>query len=96
MPTVTNNIEKLQFEIDLGEEIAYLSYRFYKKDIALMHTVVPESFKGRGLATALAEYAFAYAKSANKPIMVYCPFVSKYVKNHPEVREQLDKEYHRG
>lgn len=95
MSTVTNNTDKQQFEIDLGEEIAYLSYRFYKKDIALMHTVVPESFKGQGLATALAEYAFAYAKSVKKPVMVYCPFVSKYVKKHPEVREQLDKEYHR-
>ncbi|MCJ0741379.1 GNAT family N-acetyltransferase [Pedobacter montanisoli] len=96
MPTVINNIEKQQFEINLGDEIAYLSYRFYKKDIALMHTLVPEAFKGQGLATALAEFAFAYAKSQNKPVMVYCPFVSRYVKDHPEVRVQLDKAYHSG
>lgn len=96
METVINNTEKKQFEIKLGDEIAYLTYRFYKKDIALMHTFVPEGYKGKGLATLLADYAFQYAKDKNKPVMVYCPFVSKYVREHPEVRSQLDKEFYRS
>ncbi|MGJ1204083.1 GNAT family N-acetyltransferase [Sphingobacterium lactis] len=91
---IINNEENLQFEYAEGDEIARLEYRFYKKDIALMHTVVPESMAGKGVATALAERAFAFAKEKNKKVMVYCPFVAKYVKKHPELRDQIDRDYH--
>ena len=59
-----------------------------------MHTLVPESMEGKGVASALAAYAFEYAKKHKMPVMVYCPFVSAYLKKHPELREQLDKEFH--
>ena len=91
---VVNNEEKMQFEIQQGTDTAFLQYRFYKKNMALMHTLVPESMKGAGVASALAAFAFKYAKEHKKPVMVYCPFVAAYVKRHPEVKEQLDKEYH--
>ena len=84
----------MHFEIHEGDEIAFLEYRFYKKNIALMHTFVPEHLRGKGLASALAAYAFKYAKDHKKPVMIYCPFVSSYIKRHPELRELLDKEYH--
>ena len=95
MTDIINNTEKQQFEIHLDDAIAYLTYRFYKKDIALMHTFVPDAFKGKGFGSALAAFAFDYARQAKKPLMVYCPFVGKYVKDHPEVRELLDQEFHR-
>lgn len=84
----------MRFETGEGENKSVLEYRFYKNSIALMHTAVPESMKGRGIASALAAFAFQYAKENNKPVMVYCPFVAAYVKKHEEVKEQLDKEYH--
>ena len=92
---IDNNEKLMHFEIHEGDDIAYLEYRFYKKDIALMHTEVPESMGGKGVASALAEYAFKFAKEHKKPVMVYCPFVAAYLKRHPELREQLDKEYHK-
>lgn len=91
---IINNEKNLQFEYHANEEVARLEYRFYKNNIAMMHTVVPESLKGRGVASALAEKAFAFAKAKKKKVMVYCPFVSKYVKKHPELREQINREYH--
>ena len=91
---IINNEKLMHFEIHEGNDIAFLEYRFYKKDIAFMHTEVPESMEGKGVASALAEYAFKYAKEHAKPVMVYCPFVSTYLKRHPEVHEQLDKEFH--
>ena len=91
---IINNEQQMRFEIHEGGEIAILEYRFYKKDIALMHTLVPKSMEGKGVASALAAYAFNYAKERKKPVMVYCPFVSVYIKRHPEVGEQLDKEFH--
>ncbi len=91
---IINNETNLQFEYREGGEIARLEYRFYKKDIALMHTVVPDSMKGKGVASALAEQAFAFAKAKNKKVMVYCPFVAKYVQKHPELKDQIDRDYH--
>jgi predicted GNAT family acetyltransferase len=92
--TIVNNEKELQFEIALEGEKAYLSYRFYKKDIAFMHTTVPKALEGRGIASALAREAFRYAAARHKKVMVYCPFVAGFVKNHPEYRQQLDPEYH--
>jgi predicted GNAT family acetyltransferase len=92
-PIITNNEKQLQFEYREGNELAYLEYRFYKNDIAFMHTLVPESMGGKGIASALARYAFDHAKKLGKPVMVYCPFVSKFLKNHPEYTSQLDQQY---
>ena len=58
-----------------------------------MHTEVPGSMEGRGVASALVKYAFEYAKEHTNPVMVYCPFVGTYLKRHPEFRDLVDKEY---
>lgn len=91
---ISNNEKLLRFETGAGDDMAVLEYRFYKNSIALMHTAVPESMKGQGVASALAAFAFQFAKEIGKPVMVYCPFVAAYVKKHEEVKAQLDKEYH--
>lgn len=91
---ITHNEALMHFEIHEGDNIAFLEYRFYKKDIAFMHTEVPKSMEGKGIASALAAYAFQYAQQIDKLVMVYCPYVSVYLKRHPELNEQLDKGYH--
>ena len=91
---IVNNEKLMHFEIHEGDAIAYMEYRFYKNDIAFMHTEVPESMGGKGVASALAEYAFKFAKEHKRPVMVYCPFAAAYLKRHPELRGQLDKEFH--
>ena len=90
---VTNNEKQQQFEISMDGELAVLQYRFYKNDIALMHTEVPEKLSGKGLASALAKYALEWAKNNNKKVMVYCPFVASYLKKHPEYNFLVDKMY---
>lgn len=90
---ITNNEQQQRFETVVDNETAFLEYRFYKKDIALMHTLVPGPLEGRGIASALAKYAFDYAKQHNLPVMVYCPFVAAFLKRHPEYNEQVDKQY---
>lgn len=93
---VTNNKEELRFEYREEGELAYLEYRYYKtKNIAFMHTVVPEKLGGKGVASSLAKQAFAFAAENKKLVMVYCPFVGKFVKNNPEYKKQLDPEYHK-
>lgn len=90
---VTNNEKQMQFEIATNGEVASLEYRFYKKDIALMHTSVPDTLNGKGIASALAHYALEWAKEHKKQVMVYCPFVAAFIKRHPEYDELVDKSY---
>lgn len=86
---IKNNEQQMQFEYAENGEIARLEYRFHDNKIALMHTLVPESMKGKGVASKLAEAAFIYAKEVDKKVMVYCPFVAVHVKRHPELKEQI-------
>ncbi|MES2591650.1 MAG: GNAT family N-acetyltransferase [Bacteroidota bacterium] len=86
---IINNEKQLHFEFHEGDEIAFIEYRFHNNNIALMHTLVPKSMEGKGIASALAAYAFKYAKEHNKPVMVYCPYISTYLKRHPELLDQI-------
>ncbi|QEC70088.1 N-acetyltransferase [Panacibacter ginsenosidivorans] len=82
-----------QFEVSMDNELAFLQYRFYKDDIALMHTDVPDTLGGKGIASALAVHALEWAKEHQKKIIVYCPFVASYLKKHPEYDYLVDKNY---
>ncbi len=93
MQEVVHNEAKARFEIDLGDDMAYLEYRWYKKNLALMHTWVPPAHEGKGIAASLAKYVLEYAKEKNLQIMVYCPYVASYLKRHPEYADLVDKKY---
>ena len=84
--TVTNNLQNLRFETELDGEKAFLEYRWYKSDLALMHTFVPEKFEGKGIAGLLAKTVLEYAKAEGLKIIVYCPYVRSYLQRHPKYK----------
>lgn len=90
---ITNNPQHMRFEMSLDDETAFLEYRMKGNSIALMHTEVPGKLGGKGVASALAAYAFNYAKENGLPVVVYCPFVSTFLKRHPEYNSQLDPKF---
>ena len=83
--SVFNNQQRQQFQITIDGEIAFLEYRLNEDMIVLMHTEVPERFGGRGIGSALATAAFDYAKTHHLKVKVYCPFVTTYLRRHPEL-----------
>src|SRR5215467_3398166 len=87
---IVHNKQNMRFEVLIDGEKAFLEYRMKGEDIAFMHTEVPENLSGKGVASALAVYAFNYAKENNLPVIVYCPFVKTFLKRHPEYNVQLD------
>ncbi|MEM1428544.1 MAG: GNAT family N-acetyltransferase [Pseudomonadota bacterium] len=52
--------------------------------IIVDHTGVPDSLRGRGIATALSERVIADARKAGQKIMPLCPFFRSYVERHKE------------
>ena len=92
---IINNTKLSRFETEINGAFAFVDYRFYKGDLAFMHTFVPESARGKGIAPALAKFVLDYAKEQNLKIMVYCPTIAKYIKLHPEYESLVDKQYRR-
>ncbi|HMP94156.1 MAG TPA: GNAT family N-acetyltransferase [Phnomibacter sp.] len=97
MVQVTHNSQAQQFEVSLPDGgLATMVYRHYKGNIAFMHTHVPEAYEGQGIAAAMAQKALQWVQSQGKKIMLYCPYVSGYVKRHPEYHPLVNMEYHQG
>jgi predicted GNAT family acetyltransferase len=88
---IINNEQRQQFQLEVEGELASLEYRLYEGMIMLMHTEVPAALGGRGIGSALAEYALNYARANHLPVKVYCPFVVTYVKRHPEYQDIIVK-----
>jgi len=86
---VINNIRQRQFEIHINDSIARVPYNFRDDMIALFHTEVPDEYSGQGIATKLAEFALNYAKENKLKILPYCPFIAKYIKEHPEWQQYV-------
>jgi predicted GNAT family acetyltransferase len=90
---IAMNEKRRRFEIKTGSEWAYLDYRWYKGDLALMHTFVPKEEREKGIGAALAKFALEYARKEKLKIMPYCPYVSKYIQEHPEYKDLVDAQY---
>jgi len=87
---VTNNTGKSRFEVTLGQDTAFAEYRLKPGKIILPHTVVPPAFEGKGVASALARTAFGYARENGLKVIPTCPFMSAWVKKHPEAQDVVD------
>ena len=88
---VTNNKKEFRFEILLPDgEIAKLEYRWLKGSMVLMHTLVPASARGKGIASILVKYVLDYIRAHDLKMIVYCPFVTKYLETHPGYNDLID------
>jgi uncharacterized protein len=73
-----------RFEIEQDGTFAYLEYTLSGAVLELTHTEVPETSRGSGLASSLAETALNWAREKKLKVDVVCPSVRAYVDKHPE------------
>ena len=52
--------------------------------IAITHTEVDPSQEGQGIGSKLVEDVLQYVEQHNLKIVPLCPFVSAYIKRHPD------------
>ena len=81
-----------RFEVITDDETAYIDYRWYNEKLVLLYVFVPIPFRGKGISQALIKYSLDYAKSKDVKINVYCPYISKYIRTHPEYEYLLESE----
>jgi predicted GNAT family acetyltransferase len=85
---VVNNKKLFRFEIALDNgEFAVLQYRWLKGNMVLLHTMVPKSMQGKGIAAYLVKYVLDYMREQHFKAIVYCPYVQAYLKKHPEYND---------
>ena len=81
---VVHNPAQKRFEMQIGDQIAMVKYILGSKEIIFTHTEVPEAFEGHGLASKMAKVAVEYAKARGLRIRPMCPYMSAWIKRHPE------------
>lgn len=87
IPTVADNTSLNRYEIAVDGEVAFLTYRRRNDHVLLVHTEVPEVFRGRGYGSVLAKHALDEARKAGKQVIVKCPFVTAWLKRHSEYND---------
>jgi predicted GNAT family acetyltransferase len=73
-----------QFELEVGQSMAFIEYKLSGDRLFLIHTEVPHELEGKGVGAAIVLKAFQYAKDNGYKIVPLCPFVQTYLKRHNE------------
>lgn len=81
---IENNKVQNRFHTTIDGEDAYIQYRIDGRKMLLMHTFVPEKLRGRRIADQLAKFALKSIETEGFTAKIYCPFISTFVKRHPE------------
>jgi predicted GNAT family acetyltransferase len=89
---VIDNAARRRFELDLGGQLAWLSYVVREGELVLIHTEVPKRLEGRGYGSALARTALEYATREHLRVVPRCPFVRRYLQRHPEYTSLVRRE----
>jgi len=55
----------------------------------LLHTEVPIALRGRGLGSTLVREAVAFARASGSRIVPSCPFIARWLEDHPEERDLI-------
>jgi uncharacterized protein len=80
-----------RFVVRFSDGDAELEYaRVGPRLIDLRHTYVPKSARGHGVAEALAQAAFEYAREQGLRAVPTCPFVRRWLAGHPDEMKLVD------
>ena len=74
-----------KFFIHLGNVEAIIAYTQVNDILDLHRTIVPENYRGMGLAEKMSVFVFEFAKKNGYKIVPTCPYISqKFLPDHPE------------
>ncbi|HVS86259.1 MAG TPA: GNAT family N-acetyltransferase [Gaiellaceae bacterium] len=86
-PRVVDNPEELRYELWLGDRLAgQINYVREDGKVVLVHTEVDPSLAGQGLGNALVQGALDDLRERSVEYVPLCPFVTAYLRRHPQDR----------
>lgn len=79
---VNHDASNHKFTIDNPEGVSWLEYAEDDQSVTVLHTVVPSTLSGRGLAGQLAAAAWDYTQKQHKEIRSECSYMTAWLKHH--------------
>ncbi|MGE0686805.1 MAG: GNAT family N-acetyltransferase [Dehalococcoidia bacterium] len=87
--TVEKNDAANQFEIRVGDAVAFLTFDMRGDYVVFVHTQVPPELEGKGLGGKLASAALTWARDNDVKAVPLCPYVAGYLNRHPEFEDAV-------
>jgi predicted GNAT family acetyltransferase len=89
---VEHEEHRRRFVVRSDSGLAELSYQVTGDGaLDLRHTFVPPEVRDQGVAAALVEYAVQLARQNQQKIIPTCPFVSAWMRAHPQASDVLQR-----
>jgi hypothetical protein len=90
---ITDNVALHRFELKIDRQTAVVVYERAGDLLRLIHTEVPQSLEGKGVGSKLVSAVLRFAQENNLSVVPLCPFVTQYVKRHPEYSAIVDQSH---
>jgi predicted GNAT family acetyltransferase len=89
MSDVRNNTALNRFELDVEGGMAFAEYEAAAGRITINYAEVPPELRGRGIGSTLVRGALELVRAQGVKVASRCPFVSAYLRKHPEFTDLL-------
>jgi len=91
---VVNNVAERRYEVALdGEVVGYAFYRLAPGRVVFTHTEISPDVGGRGVGSALAQWALDDVRRQGNQAVPLCPFIASYITRHPDYTDLVPEEY---
>lgn len=91
---VKDNRHHHRFELEIDGKMSLVAYQNVDDEtLALLHTEVDPNLEGQGVGSHLVKEVLEYVERNNLKIIPLCPFVTVYLKRHPEWNRVVSTAY---
>ena len=80
--------ERYEAQVD-GAVAGRAYYELQPGRIVFLHTEVYPEYEGRGIGSLLAKDALDDVRSTGLRVVPRCPFIARYIREHPEYQDLL-------
>ena len=91
-PEFSDNESEHHFEWTTPAGTAFIDYKKTTRQLMLIHTEVPETMQGQGIAPKLVTAALTFAEENGLKVIPLCVYVLAFLKKHPEWNRVLAHE----
>jgi uncharacterized protein len=88
-PAVQHDPDSAQFYAEVDGQRAVLNYQCSGGTMTILHTGVPPSIGGRGVAAQLTRAALDFARSKKWKVRPLCSYAALFMRQHPEYADLI-------